>query len=519
MLNTEYRIKRSGDGVVRWISRRSKMIHDNAGVPVRMVGAAVDITAIKEQALILQKSQDQYKYLFNHIDEGFCVFDMVYDHDDKPIDYIFQEINPAFERHTGIKDALRKSIRELAPNIEEIWFQRYGDVAKSGNPIRFYQRSEILDGRDFEVYAFRVGDPEQRRVAVIFQDITVRTKAIESLEKAKMEAESANLAKTEFLTNMSHEIRTPMNAIIGLGNILSMSRPLTDKQRHYISTLQGSADGLLSLINDLLDISKIEARTIELEDIPFSLDQIVQQVTSMMAVRVKEKGLIFSADDSCVRDRIFSGDPTRLRQIILNLCSNAIKFTEEGSVHVSIVCKPSKEPDRQIVCIQVKDTGIGIAKEKIDNIFEKFVQADSSINRKYGGSGLGLAITKTLTEAMGGDVTVHSELGVGSQFKVCIPLKVLEDKTNTEPNVLKPVSEPKTTSIESRPVILLVEDYEPNVLVASILLEKFGYRVDVASNGIEAVNKAKNGKFVVILMDVQMHGMNGLESNKIDKKS
>ncbi len=351
----------------------------------------------------------------------------------------------------------------------------------------------------------------------IARDMTMQKQAEEQLIEARNAAEAANLAKSEFLANMSHEIRTPMNAIIGLTNILALSQPLTPKQKEFLQTLQMSADSLLGLINDLLDIAKIEARTVELEQVPFSVTQIVQEVTSMMAMRVQEKGLVFTGvgTSQVTNAQNFIGDPTRLRQIVLNLCSNAVKFTEQGSVHVEIDCHPTADPHIENICIMVKDTGIGIAPDKLATIFEKFVQADTSINRKYGGTGLGLAITKTLVEIMGGSIQVESVLGQGSTFRVYIPLQRAEESDILGTNLSLPAMLDHSLKVEMRPHVLLVEDYAANVLVATTFLEGFGYQCDVASNGIEAIEMARTGNYFAILMDVQMHGMNGFEATSL----
>jgi PAS domain S-box-containing protein len=333
------------------------------------------------------------------------------------------------------------------------------------------------------------------------------------LRAAKEAAEEANIAKSEFLANMSHEIRTPMNAVIGLANILAMSQPLTPKQKEFIRTLQLSADALLALINDLLDIAKIEARSVELEKIPFSLTRMMQEVISIMSVRAREKGLQFTLEGAPLEDNQYLGDPTRLRQIVMNLCSNAVKFTESGSIHIGLTCDPSDQPHHERICIKVTDTGIGIARDKIDTIFQKFMQADNSINRKYGGTGLGLAITKTLTEIMGGSIAVESEPGKGSTFTITLDLELV-GKGNCSSETAKATTQKTDPAMPALPRILLVEDYAPNVLVAGTFLDQFGYAYDVVGNGLDAIDRIKQQAYFAVLMDVQMHGMNGLEATQ-----
>ena len=327
-------------------------------------------------------------------------------------------------------------------------------------------------------------------------------------------AQQANIAKSDFLANMSHEIRTPMNAVIGLSNIISKSSPLTTRQRECIETLQMSADSLLALINDLLDISKIEARSVELEETPFSIVALVNEIISMMNVKAIEKNLLFRAEHSCacIEKRTMVGDPTRIRQVLVNLCSNALKFTESGSIVLKVSCSEPDHPDVELVHISVSDTGIGIPPEKLSNVFEKFIQADSSINRRYGGTGLGLAITKTLTELMGGTITVESMVGEGSTFTVSIPFKTQALPQEKMSDSLETLNLSSERPLENR--VLLAEDYPANVLVAKTFVEQFGYYCDVASNGSEAVSLFKTGHYQTILMDVQMPAMNGLDATR-----
>jgi PAS domain S-box-containing protein len=434
-------------------------------------------------------------------------------------DGYLKHVNPAWETVLGWSDAELTStpwIEFVHPDDRKKTL-KIGESLLAGIAIpKFENRYRCKDGT-YRWLRWKVKPfVDEQLIYGGAADVTDYKKIEAELVNARDHAEAANIAKTDFLSNMSHEIRTPMNAVIGLANILAISQPLSPKQREFVKTLQLSADSLLALINDMLDIAKIEARTVDLEKVPFSLSQLIQEVTSIMGVRVREKGLKFDVDIECIQDRMFIGDPTRLRQIIMNLCSNAVKFTEEGGIHIDIRCTPLTGENAENICIIVKDTGIGIAAEKIDTIFQKFVQADTSINRKYGGTGLGLAITKTLTEIMDGTIHVKSVVGTGSTFTVCIPMEIARETVEKLPSQdSAQAKEPLDSSRKTGPRILLVEDYAPNVLVATTFIEQFGYTCEIATNGQEAIEKVKTGRFSLILMDVQMHGMNGLEATHL----
>ncbi len=268
------------------------------------------------------------------------------------------------------------------------------------------------------------------------------------LEEARNKADEENAAKTEFLANISHEIRNPMNAILGISGILGMSGPLNEKQQQFVKTLKMSADNLLTLVNDLLDISKIEARSLELEEISFNLPQIVDDVAAMMAVRMIEKNLEIAIDTESVKHRNFIGDPNRLRQILLNLCTNAVKFTEHGTIAITVTAANSAYPTHQDIEIIVSDSGIGIADDKLETIFERFTQADSSITRKYGGTGLGLSITRTLVQVMGGTITAQSKAGEGSVFTVKLTLPKCEATVTPFKQASPPAENPRARSVK-----------------------------------------------------------------------
>ena len=257
---------------------------------------------------------------------------------------------------------------------------------------------------------------------------------LKEAQRDRYKVDAANNAKTEFLTHMSHEIRNPVNVIVGISTLLAASTPLTERQQELIHTLQLSSDSLMGLLNDFLDITKIEEGEINFEEIPFSLYQTLQDVAHMMSASARSKGLNFNVHCELKPGQIYLGDPMRIRQMLLNLCSNAIKFTNKGSIDISVISRGFAAGSEKID-ILISDTGIGIPEEYQKRIFEKFTQANSTISRKYGGTGLGLSITKRLVEAMGGSLTLQSNPGDGSVFTLRFSL-IRKGKTSKEEQAL-----------------------------------------------------------------------------------
>ncbi|MGI9542381.1 MAG: ATP-binding protein [Cyclobacteriaceae bacterium] len=376
--------------------------------------------------------------------------------------------------------------------------------------IRFYARAPLIDDEGLNLGTLCVIDREPKKLG---QDQKKALEALASTVVRIIQYRKINKAKDIFLSNFSHEIRTPLNAIIGFTDLMQKT-PLNEEQSKYIDIVSMASRNLILLINDVLDVSRIESGKLELEEKPFSIKELLEDVIKLQAPSAKIKNIkLFSVVDHEIPELVL-GDQTRLLQILINLVSNAIKFTEEGQIEIKASAAYLNENETTL-SFSVKDTGIGIEEGKLKDIFKRFTQAETSTARKYGGTGLGLNIVKMLVEQQNGKVMVDSELGVGSEFsfeiKYPIPNAISGDDLsirnhNTEIEKLDGIK------------ILVVEDNKQNQLLASAYIKKNHGTLDLAEDGQEAIDKLKVAQFDIVLMDLQMPMMNGFEATEIIRK-
>jgi PAS domain S-box-containing protein len=513
----ENRLRRQ-DGELREIEWSNFAQFDENGVIDRFQSVGRDITERKRTEDALKASEARYYSVVDGQTELITRFTP---------DGQFTFVNGAYCRFCGRteEEVLSGTIYDDVPESEAEALKNYLASFSKTNPIRETEnRLRRHDGQYRDIHwhdiAYFDGKGNITEFQSVARDITAQKKAKLELELATEKAQEANIAKSNFLATMSHEIRTPLNGVLGLAQLLTDTN-LNKDQRKKVDTILSSGQILLAIINDVLDMSKIEAGGLELEETLFNLKDLIATIATPFQSLAEDKGLKLRVTDAAHSNILLKGDPVRLRQILWNLLSNAIKFTKEGSVTLTTSTDYKDESDPldskiRTLLFSVSDTGTGISPDRIESIFDAFTQEDSTITRKFGGTGLGLSIVKQLTEMMGGTINVESTLGEGTTFSAAIPFAIATETENENYSI----NHSHDSTEKMYPLkVLVAEDNAVNSMIAQAFLEKFGHQVRLAENGREAVTLASENWADLILMDIHMPEMDGIEATQTIRSS
>jgi PAS domain S-box-containing protein len=457
-----------------------------------------DAPSAEIQCPVLGASEERYRSLLNSIDVGFCVIELLFDDDGSPVDFRFLETNPAFEKQSGLSDAVGKCVRTLVPQLEAHWFETYGRVALTGEPIRFVDEAQALDGRWFDVYAFRSGAPELRQVAVLFTDISTRRRLEQKTQEQATSLAEMNRRKDEFLAMLSHELRNPLAAIRHAAELIQMERNSDPTQLEAHEVLHRQVAQLTRLVDDLLDVSRISSGRVRLHVELLDLRDAVRRAIEIVRPQIDRKGqtLTLSLPDKAVH---VLGDAARLQQVVVNLLDNANKYTDRSGL---LTVELRTEGGETVLC--VRDNGRGIEPEVLPRIFDLFTQADQSLTQAQDGLGVGLALVQSLVAMHGGRIEVHSTPGQGSKFIVRLPVHAHAQE--------RPVHPDKIVRAPAHALRVLVMDDNPDVARSvARLLAVAGHEVRVAQDGESGISVAREFAPHAILLDIGLPVMDGLQ--------
>ena len=499
VIDKHYRRK---DGSLMPATSSVNTLRGPAGEYQGVVAIVLDTTAGRQAAENLRASEERYRTLFESMDQGFAILEMIFDDDHAPLDYRFLEMNAMFERHTGLADAHGKTAREVAPGLDRFWFDTYGRVALSGEAVRFESEAAAM-GRWFDVYATRIGGSGSRKVALLFTDITARRHSEEQLRRLAADLSEADRRKTEFLATLAHELRNPLAPIRnGLGVMrLAGHNPATVARVRDM--MERQVGHMVRLIDDLLDVARISGGKLELRCERADLKELLASAveTSLPLVEAGQHRLEV---DLPAEAMMVDADVTRIAQVVANLLNNAAKYTPAGG---RIVLSLRREGGMAL--ISVADTGIGIPADALESIFDMFQQVDRHIERAQGGLGIGLSLVRRLVEMHGGSVTAASAgAGRGSSFEVRLPLAAAAPGDPAAQRGHDGAVPDRSGGVR----VLVVDDNVDAALTLSMILEAGGHTTRVAHDGVAALAAAQEFQPQVAFLDIGMPGMNGYDT-------
>lgn len=501
-------------GNIKFIEERWKIEFDIEGKPIKAVGTCQDISIRKQieeelnkSKIIAEENEKQFRQLFENMEQGFAFHEMIYDNQENPVDYRFLLINEAFEKLTGIdaSKSLNKTAKEVIPQIEQSWIENYSQVALTGKPLQFESYTAAFD-RYYNVIAY---SPKKNYFAVVFTDITKSKIYEREIIEAKNKAEESDRLKSAFLANMSHEIRTPMNGILGFTDLLLNPDLSSEQKESYINIVHQSGQRMLNTVNDIIEISKIEAGLVNVALKEININNQVESLVRFFQPESSKKGLELIIDELLPDNvKIHETDESKLDSILTNLIKNAIKFTESGSIHIG--CRINNLQ----IQFYVKDSGVGIPKDRQAAIFERFIQVNFTNKKVFEGSGLGLAISKSYVEMLGGTMWVESREDEGSTFYFTIGSNRISGRNTIDDAKKMPVNLKEGTEMKKLRVVV-AEDDEISRKYILLLMKSYISEIYEATTGTEAVQLCKDLKDIdLILMDIKMPEMDGYEATR-----
>jgi PAS domain S-box-containing protein len=493
----EYRI-RHAKGETRWIGEMGRALYDEQGKPLFLDGVMLDVTAAKEAELALRESENKFRTFFERSPIGLVLLDKR---------HCVLDCNKAFAELFGSRRENYLGLNLLEAMLEPRVKEAFLDCIKNGEGWYEGPYASFLTGKQLTL-RLRTAIVDQRLLLGMLEDFTERKASEDALRRAKEAAEAGAKAKTEFLANMSHEIRTPLNGVLGMLQLLGRTS-LDQKQTLFVETALSAGGSLLRIISDILDLSKIESGKFDVEERNFDLLDVFQVVTTAFHEQLASKNIALSHVIEPGAPTLLLGDELRLRQILFNLVGNSVKFTDAGSISLSASClEKSDISDLTRLKFVIADTGVGIPKNKLAAIFEPFTQADGSYTRRHQGAGLGLAIVKRLIGLLGGELHIESEPGKGTSVSFELPLR----RRREQPSALAVSARRISSPTRSGQRVLVVEDEAVNRLAAKMMLDELGCATTLAVDGAEAMKHCETIRFDLVLMDVQMPVLDGLQT-------
>ncbi|MGF6182119.1 PAS domain S-box-containing protein [Massilia sp. UYP32] len=473
-----------------------------------LVAIVLDTTGNKQVQEQLRASEERYRTLFESVDQGFCIFETIFDAAGKAVDYRFLEMNPMFERHTGLVDAAGRTARELLPGLDDFWFETYGRVALTGIPARFENEAPAM-GRWFDVYANRIGGPDSRKVALLFSDVSARKRSEEELRRLAADLAEADRRKTEFLATLAHELRNPLAPIRNGLSVMRLGGDNPAAVGKVREMMERQVGHMVHLIDDLLDVARISGGKLELKRQRADLRAILASAveTSLPLIEAGQHALEVDVPDLPL---LMDADATRIAQVVANLLNNAAKYTPaRGHIRLSV-----RREGLEAV-IAVSDTGVGIAGDALAGVFQMFNQIGRTVDRSQGGLGIGLSLVRRLVEMHGGSVVAESGgPNAGSVFTVRLPLAEVSDDQAARPlGWDAPAGDGGPAGGgEAGLKVLVVDDNVDAALTLSMILEASGHVTRVAHDGYGALEAAREFRPRVAFLDIGMPGMSGYDT-------